>query len=132
MATNEKFRDADHLSLPVPAGKKAGDPVRVGGLNGVCESDRANTSVAPTNSDGTRNTAYNYGGGNPDGYASVWLKGAHVFDGLTFAVSNIGDPVYILADGSGLTGTASGNNLYGHALTTKAAAAGPLTVRIAN
>ena len=131
MATNEKFRDADHLSLPVPAGKKSGDPVRIGVLNGVLATDRAKTDVNPVNADGTPNAAYNYGGGNPDGYASVWLKGAHVFE-ADFAVANIGDPVYILADGSKLTGTATGNNLYGHALTTKAAAAGPLTVRLTN
>lgn len=132
MATNEIFRDADHLSLPVPAGKKAGDPVRIGGLNGVLQTDRARVDgVSPTNADGTRNATYNYGGGNPEGYATVWLKGAHTFN-VDFAVNGVGDPVYILADGSGLTGTATGNNLYGHALTTKAAAAGPLTVRIAN
>lgn len=132
MATNEIFRDADHLSMPVPAGKKSGDPVRVGGLNGICQTDRANTSVSPTNADGTRNPAYNYGGWNPDGYASVWLKGAHRFDDIAFAVANFGDPVYILADGSALTGTAAGNNLFGHALTTKTATAGPLVVRISN
>lgn len=130
MATNEIFRDADHLSLPVPSGTKAGAPVRIGGLNGVTETDRANTSVPATNSDGTKNTSYNYGGGNPDGYASVWLKGAHVFES-DFAVAAVGDPVYITA-ANALTGTASGNSLYGHALSTKAAAAGPLTVRIAN
>lgn len=131
MATNEIFRDADYLSLPVASGKKAGDPVRIGGLNGVCETDRANTSVAPYNGDGTPNAAYNYGGGNPDGQASVWLKGAHRFT-VAFAIANVGDPVYILADGSALTATAAGNNLYGYALTTKAAPSGPLTVRIAN
>lgn len=131
MASNEIFRDADHLSLPVPSGKKSGDPVRVGGLNGVCQTDRANTSVSPTNSDGTRNTSYNAGGGNPDGHATVWLKGAHEVV-VAFAVSNIGDPVYMLADGSGLTGTASGNNLFGHALTTKSATEGPLIVRLSN
>ena len=115
---NEKFRDADYLSLPVPAGKKSGDPVRIGALNGVCATDRSTTA--------------NPAGGNVDGNASVWLKGGYTFEGIAFAVANIGDPVYILADGSGLTGTATGNSLYGHALTTKAAAAGPLTVRIAN
>lgn len=131
MSTNEKFRDGDHVSLPVASGKKAGDPVRVGGLNGVCQTDRANIGVSPLNSDGTPNSSYNYGGGNPDGYATVWLKGAHVFT-VDFAIAAVGDPVYILADGSALTATASGNNLYGHALSTKAAPSGPLTVRIAN
>lgn len=131
MATNELFRDADHIPLPVASGKKAGDPVRVGGLNGVCQTDRANTSVAVLNADGTRNAAYNAGGGNADGYASVWLKGAHKFT-VDFAIANVGDPVYILADGSALTATAAGNGLFGHALTTKAATTGPLIVRVAN
>lgn len=130
MATNEVFRDADHLSLPVPSGTKAGSPVRIGGLNGVTETDRANASVPPTNSDGTPNTAYNYGGGNPDGNATVWLKGAHEFT-VDFAVAAVGDPVYI-DDSNALSGTATDNDLYGHALTTKAADEGPLTVRIAN
>ena len=131
MAVNEKFRDASKLSLPVPAGKKAGDPVRIGGLNGVLQTDRAAITVPAVNADGTPNPAYNYGGGNPDGYATVWLQGAHEFT-VAFAVANIGDPIYILADGTALTATASGNNLYGHALTTKAAPSGPLTVRVAN
>ena len=64
MALNEKFRDADHLSLPVPAGKKSGDHVRVGGLNGVCQADR-----------------------DADGNATVWLKGGHVFT-TDFAVTS--------------------------------------------
>lgn len=131
MATNEHFRRGDFVSLPVISGKKAGDPVRVGGLNGVCATDRAKVDVNPTNSDGTVNTSYNYGGGNPTGNASVWLAGAHDFQ-VAFAISNVGDPVYILADGSALTATASGNNLYGHALNTKGAPAGTLTVRINN
>lgn len=111
MALNEKFRDADHLSLPVPSGTKSGDPVRIGGLNGVAQTARGE-------------------GGNEDTHATVWLKGAHEFPS-SFAVSNVGDPVYITS-ANALSGTESGNSLFGHALTTKAAAAGPLTVRIAN
>ena len=129
MATNEIFRDADHVSLPVPADTKAGSPVRIGGLNAVTETAVAKTSVPAFNADGTPNTAYNPGGGNADGYATCWLKGGHEFT-LDFAV-NPGDPVYITG-GNKLTATASGNSLYGHALTTKAAAAGPATVRLAN
>lgn len=134
MATNETFRDADFLSLPVPSGTKSGAPLRLGaaatGLNVVATTDRANTSVPPTNSDGTLNTAYNKGGGNPDGNASVVAKGAHVFT-VDFAVANVLDPIYITS-ANALSGTASGNQLYGHALTTKTAPSGPLTVRIAN
>lgn len=111
MALNEVFRDADHLSLPVPADTKSGAPVRVGGLNGVTQTARGE-------------------GGNESTHATVWLKGAHEFT-ADFAVANVGDPVYITS-ANALTDTATGNSLYGHALTTKAAASGPLTVRIAN
>lgn len=130
MATNEHYRKGDFVSLPVPSGKKAGDPVRVGSLNGVCATNRAKVDVAPTNADGTVNASYDFGGGNPTGNASVWLSGGHDFT-VSFAAA-IGDPIYILADGTALTATASGNNLYGHALNAKGATAGILTVRIAN
>lgn len=130
MSTNEHFRKGDFVSLPVASGKKAGDPVRVGSLNGVCATNRAKVDVAPTNADGTVNGSYDFGGGNPTGNASVWLSGAHDFN-VSFA-ANAGDPIYILADGSALTATATGNNLFGHALNTKGATAGTLTVRLAN
>lgn len=130
MALNEGFRDADHLSVPVPSGTSAGDALRVGGLNLVAQTDRAEVTVDPTNSDGTRNPAYNYGGGNPQGYASCWLKGSHTFT-VAFAIASWGDPVYITPGGA-LSATSSGNSLYGHALSTKAATSGPLTVRLAN
>lgn len=134
MATNEKFRVGNKVSLPVPAGTVAGAPLRLGaaatGLNVITETDVAKTDVSPTNADGTRNTNYNYGGGNPHGYASCWLDGAHEFT-VAFAVAAIADPIYI-TPGNALTTTASGNQLYGHALTTKGAPSGPLTVRIAN
>lgn len=136
MATNEIFRDADHLGLPVPAGTKAGGPVRIGGLiglNGVAQTNRANTAVAPYNSDGTPNTDYDFGGGNADGEATVWLKGAATFT-VAFAIATVGLPVYIvLADNTlSATDNSAANPLFGHALTTKAAPSGPLTVRIAN
>jgi hypothetical protein len=131
MATNETYRVGNNISLPVPSGKKSGDPVRVGGLNGVCQTDRARTAgITPTNPDGTLNATYDTGGGNPDGNASVWLDGAHTFQ-VAFA-ANVGDQIYILADGSALTGTATGNNPYGKALSTKGATAGPLVVLITN
>lgn len=130
MSTTEVYRVGNKVSLPVPAGKKAGDPVLVGSLVGVCATDRARTDVTPTNADGTVNNLYNWGGGNPNGQASVWLDGAHTFQ-VAFAAA-IGDKVYVLADGTALTATASGNTLFGHALTAKGAPAGPLVVRIAN
>ena len=129
MATNETFRQADKASLPVPAGTKSGDPVRIGSLNGCAQTDRAKTDVSPTNADGTVNATYNAGGGNPTGNASVWLVGGHDFT-VDFAAA-IGDPIYITG-ANALSATASGNSLYGHALTAKGATSGPLTVRIAN
>lgn len=122
MARNEVFRDADHLSLPVPANTVAGSPVLVGILRGVTQTDRADSTATP---DPLRGPKVNT---NPDGYATVWLKGAHTFT-VSFAIAAIGDPVYITPGGA-LTATASGNTLYGAALNVKAATAGPLTVRI--
>lgn len=103
MARNEHLRDADHLSLPVPAGTVSGDPVRVGVLNGVAQTDRA--------------TDANWGGGNATGEASVWLSGSHHFD-VVGAVDEVGQAVYI-ADGA-LTATAEGGALFGAALATQA------------
>ena len=123
MATNEIFRDADHLSLPVPAGTKSGAPVRVGGLNGVCQTDR-NEGADPVPGQVPPTSL------NPVGNATVWLKGGHEFQ-VAFAVAAVGDPIYI-TPANALSATASGNSLYGHALTTKPAPAGPLTVRITN
>ena len=111
MALNEVFRDADHLSLPVPTGMLPGSPVRVGGLNGVTQTKEGE-------------------GGNAVGSATVWLKGAHTFT-VAFAAASIGLPIYITA-GNVLSEVAAGNSLYGHALSTKTAPAGPLVVRIAN
>ncbi|VXC44390.1 hypothetical protein [Nocardioides sp. AX2bis] len=129
----ETYRNADFLALPVPAGTKSGAPLRIGGatgLNVVATTDRANTSVAPRNADGSVNGTYNYGGGNVDGQASCVLVGAHPFV-VDFAVANVLDPIYITG-ANALSADATGNTLYGHALTTKAAPSGPLTVRIAN
>lgn len=132
MATNETFREADFLSLPVPASTLAGAALRIGGLNVVTETDRAKVDVAPTNADGTKNTNYNYGGGNPTGYASCWLRGAHRLAVTTTTALAIGDPVYITS-GNALTPVASGNSLFGHALSVKGTTAGEIvTVRLAN
>lgn len=110
MARNEIFRDADHLSLPVPAGTASGDPVKVGSLVGVAE-----TAVGD--------------GGNADGHATVWTKGAHLLT-VDEAVANIGDPVYI-TDAGALVSAGTGNTLFGYALETKAAAAAAIRVRVA-
>ena len=137
MAKNERFRNGNKLSLPVPSGTTAGSPVRLGqaatGLNGVTETDRAaTTGQTPYNADGTPNTSYNYGGGNPDGNATVWLDGVHnLAIGTTTAMAAL-DPVYITS-GNALTPSSSGNQLFGHILEAKGTTAGEVhPVRIAN
>jgi predicted RecA/RadA family phage recombinase len=111
MAENTVFEDGDYLSLPVKAGTKSGDPVRVGGLNGV-----AQTAIG--------------GGGNAAANASVMLKGVHKIT-VTGAVANVGDPVYIDVATGGVNVTNT-NPVFGHALETKAAAASDIRVRVNN
>jgi predicted RecA/RadA family phage recombinase len=135
MSTNETFRSGDKLSLPVPDGRKSGDPVRVGSLNGVLATDKAKVDVSPTNADGTRNTDYNYGGGNVTGNASVWLVGAHDVPVSTTTTRAIGDPIYIITASNVLTTTdnSGANPLFGHAVEAKSATANEvIRVRIAN
>lgn len=103
MAKNEHLRHANHVSLPVPAGTVSGDPVRVGILNGVAQTNRASST--------------DWAGGNATGEASVWLDGSHHLD-VVGAIDAIGQAVYIL-DGA-LTATADGASLFGAALATQA------------
>ena len=110
MARNEVFRDADHLSLPVPADTPAGTPVLVGIMPGITETAEGQ-------------------GGNAAGFATVWRKGAHRVP-VTTAVAAIGDRIFITPGGA-LTATASGNTLWGHALATKGAGTAPIPVAIA-
>src|SRR4051812_35294929 len=122
MATNEVFRDADMLSLPVPNGTASGAPVRVGqaatGLNGVTQT-KTGAAGEPE-------------GGNATGRASVLLKGAHKLQVSTATALAVLDPVYITS-GNVLTPVATGNQLFGHALTAKGTTANEvITVRIAN
>lgn len=135
MATNEIFRSGDKLSLPVPSGRVAGSPVRVGGLNGVCQTNRAKTDVAQYNQDGTVNASYDFGGGNPTGNATVWLEGVHDLPVSTATTLAIGDPVYIITATNVLTTTSNtdANPLFGHAIEAKSATVDEvIRVRIAN
>lgn len=108
MATNEIFRDADHISLPVPTGTKAGDPVKVGSLIGVAEIDRQS-----------------------DGEATVWRKGEHRLS-CSDAVTAVGTPLYVAGDGTSritaVTTTATSNTLFGYAHGTKTAGTGTIPV----
>lgn len=115
MATNEVFRDADNLSLPVAASTAAGVAVIIGGtvdsLVGVTQTAEGE-------------------GGNPDLSASVMLKGSHSLP-VTGAITAIGQAVYIPVAGGALTATAGTNALFGHALELKAAGTSTINVRVA-
>lgn len=138
MSTNETFEDGLNFAAPVPAGTVAGGPLRLGGatgLNAVALTDRAKTDVSPTNSDGTRNASYNWGGGNENGEASVTTHGVHSFPVATTTARALFDPIYIvLADNTLTTTDNSGANpLFGHAMSAKGTTAGEvIRVRIAN
>lgn len=113
MATNTKFEDGDYLSLPVPQDTPSGGPVHVGvigaGINGVAQTKEGE-------------------GGNPDGFASVMLKGVH-FLSVTGAIAAVGDYVYITVPGNALNATNT-NAKFGVALATKGAPAGVIPVRV--
>lgn len=105
MAKNEHLRHANHISLPVAAGTVSGDPVRVGILNGVAQTNRASVT--------------DWAGGNTIGEASVWLDGSHHLE-VTGAVDEIGAPVYILEDGSLAAAQTATEPVFGAALATQA------------
>lgn len=128
MAKNIIFDLGNPLHLPVPAGTKSGDPVVVGDFVGVALTDRANiTGVdAFDQATGLPNPAFNLGGGNVHGEATVKRNGVAEFT-VDFAVATVGLPIYITPAGA-LTATAAGNKRFGLSYTTKAAAAGPLRV----
>ena len=115
MARNIIYTPGDRISAPVPAGTKSGQPLRVEGLNAIAVTDRAKTDVSALNADGTKNAAYNWGGGNPNGYASIWLEGAADVTVTASAAPAFGKPIYIKADGT-LTDVATGNTLWGHSI----------------
>ena len=115
MARNITYKPGDHISAPVPAGTKSGQPLRIGELNAIAVTDRAKTDVAALNTDGTKNAAYNWGGGNPNGHASVWLEGAAEVVVTAATAPKFGDAVYIGSDGA-LTATATGNTLWGNCI----------------
>ena len=75
---NEYMRSAAELSLPVVAGTKAGDPVRVGAFNGV-----AATNIGE--------------GGNPAGNATVLTDSRSYEYEVAGAIAGPGTPVYLTA-----------------------------------
>jgi predicted RecA/RadA family phage recombinase len=110
VARNEILRDADHLSLPVPADTAAGAPVLVGSIIGITQTKEGE-------------------GGNADGYASVWRKGAHRVS-VAGTVASVGLPIYITSSNT-LTTTSTSNSLWGYALETKGSGTGTILVAMA-
>lgn len=128
MARNEVYKDANYLSLPVATGALAGSPVRVGGLNGVLQTNEGSVDKPA----GDYNEAAS---SNKPGYASVALKGAFRIPVATTSTLAIGAPVYIITASNTLTTTdnSGANPLFGHALSAKGSTANqPVIVRIAN
>ena len=114
MATNIIYKPGQHLPAPVAANTRAGTAVRIGSLNAITVTDRAKTDVPPLNADGTINTAYNAGGGNANGNASVWFEGVVQVVVTSATAPTFGQPVHLSA--SGLTTTAGSDPLWGHAV----------------
>lgn len=98
---NKYMRPAEDLALPVPAGTRSGDPVRVGAANGV-----AATHVGE--------------GGNASGHASVDLSASSYEYEVDGAIATPFTPVYLTArDGDTApvlttTDPADGTNPWGY------------------
>lgn len=115
MATNFVYKDAESLSLPVPDGTVSGDPVIVGSLVGVAETDKG-------------------AGGNSVDNATVRMKGAANLAVGTTTALDVGDPVYIVKSSGALTTTdnTGANPIFGYALEPKGTTAGEvILVKIA-
>lgn len=103
MAKNQRYTNAQHIAVTAPRDVKSGDPVRVGSICGVAQIDAKSGEKV-----------------------TVWLDGSYDLQ-VTGALATEGLPVYITNAGA-LNTTATGNYLFGIALGTKAAAAGPVEV----
>lgn len=112
MAVNEIFKEANHLSLPVPADIPAGRAVRIGSLNGFTETPEGD------------------GVGNVEGYASINMKGAFKVD-VSGALTK-GQVVYINPTTQALVAAAGvGNFTFGVSLSNKGAGVGPAVIAVA-
>ena len=114
MSINNVYKPGDQLPAPVPAGTKSGDPVRIGGLNAIAVTDRAVASTGPVNADGSLNAAYNRGGGNANGNASVQFDDAHKVVVTSAAAPTYGQAIHLAS--AGLTTTAGSDPLWGYSV----------------
>lgn len=117
---NEAFRPASELSLPVPVGTVAGDPVVIGSLVGVAACDRG-------------------AGGNIETHATVLMDDRAYLLTVTGAITEVGTPIYIEPNGDlDVDDNAGANVLFGYSvckadgtLATKGAGAGQALVKLA-
>lgn len=125
MAKNEVYKIAEHLSLNVGVGVLSGDPVRVGAINAVAQTDATLANNVYTN--GLFNS-------NTTGYASCWLEGAHKVTVVVTAARLAGDPVYAKVEGANKKATlydvATGAKLFG-VILEDVPAAGTVQVAVA-
>ena len=128
MAINAVFQTGRNLSLEVPAGTKAGDPLRIGSLNCIAVTDRGDASVTKNLGGGVSITQPTGGVGNGPTFASVRVgEGAWNVDVTSVDAVAKGDRIYIKADNT-LTDDATGNTLWGISLQDRTALTGKLRV----
>lgn len=126
MSSNEVFKEGNHLSAPVANTVRSGDPLRIGILNAVAETDPGGTTDTRNVFNGV---AQDTGGvGNLPGWTSVSHVGVWRLP-VTGALAGYGTPVYITPAGV-LTATATGNFLFGAALRQKGTGVGDAIVKI--
>lgn len=116
MATNEVYRDADNVTLPVPAGVVSGEVVVVGAFVGVAQTSR-----------------------DAAGNATVRRKGGHRVTAAA-ATYAVGDTIYGHATGGGAVAggrvglidkTSTTGTVIGYALEAKTlASAGDLVIAL--
>lgn len=126
MALNEIFKEGNHLAAPVDASVRSGQPLRIGILNAVAETDPGGTTDSNNVINGV---AQPTGGvGLAEGHASVSHVGVWRLQ-VAGALAGYGTPVYIKTDGT-LTATATGNFLFGAAIRAKGTGTGDAIVKI--
>lgn len=123
------------ISLPVPAGTKTGDPVKVGSIVGVAATDVAVAMPATPTADSVAANS----SGNPVGYASVLTDGGYLLT-VAGAITAPGTPVYVTGTGPFVLSVTNGgtDTVFGYTVpgpdnkyATKAAGSGPAVVRVA-
>lgn len=112
MARTEVYKEGVYISLPVATGTESGDPVQIGDLVGVAQTDEGDIDN---------------GGTNLPGYASIALNGAWRVP--TAVATTIGAKLYITSAGV-INTTATSNKLFGYALSAKSAGAGTVIAKL--